>query len=80
MRPIFNKSFAEKRGLWVSWTVHETYWKNINTLLTKKKKENMKRRNVASIQTDTWLESINGGLGFGNWVQFVLLYEIKFQR
>ena len=24
--PSFNENFDEKRGLWVSWTVHETHW------------------------------------------------------
>ena len=27
MKPIFNESFGEKRGLWVLWTVHGTLWK-----------------------------------------------------
>ena len=36
MRPIFNKSFVEKRGLWVPCTVHGTHWNSINALLKKK--------------------------------------------
>ena len=46
MGPIFNESFAEKRGLWVSWTVHETHWtvyNQMNAILKKKKK---KRQNA----------------------------------
>jgi len=26
MEPIFNEKIAEKRNLWVSWTVHGTHW------------------------------------------------------
>ena len=49
---IFNKSFTEKKGLWVSWTVHETYWKSIipcETLFSKKKKKNAKTQTLAFI-------------------------------
>ena len=35
VRPIFNKSFVEKRGLQIPWTMHETHW---NTFLNEKKK------------------------------------------
>ena len=37
--PIFNKSFVEKRDLWVPWTVYGngTHWNSINALQKKKK-------------------------------------------
>ena len=31
VRPMFNKSFAEKRGLWVLWTVHGIHWQTLDT-------------------------------------------------
>jgi len=37
MRPIFNESFVEKIGLWVSWTMHKTYWKKLKRASQKKK-------------------------------------------
>ena len=36
---IFNESFAEKRGLWVPWTVHGTHWKAKMRFSQKIKKE-----------------------------------------
>ena len=30
MRPIFNESFGEKKGLWVPRTVHGTHWKALS--------------------------------------------------
>ena len=44
MRPIFNESFTEKRGLWVPWTVHRTHWKSMKHSSQKKKKKRMKCR------------------------------------
>ena len=45
VKPIFNESFAEKRGLWVPWTVHgtplEKHKSHRNVLLKKKKKKNV---------------------------------------
>ena len=38
VRPIFNESFVEKRGLWVLWIVHGTHWNSVNALLKKKVK------------------------------------------
>ena len=42
MRPIFNESFVEKRGLWVLWIVYGTYWKN--TLLAEMRFSNKKKK------------------------------------
>ena len=38
VRPIFNKSFAKKISLLVSWTVHKTHWKNIKCSSINKKR------------------------------------------
>ena len=41
MGSIFNESFAEKKGLWVPWTVHGTHFKSIKAIemrFSKKKK------------------------------------------
>ena len=35
--PIFNENFVEKRGLWVSWTVHGTHMQNARQLLLSKR-------------------------------------------
>ena len=48
VKPIFNESFAEKRGLWVPWTVHgtplEKHKSHRNVLIKKKKKKKRRRR------------------------------------
>ena len=55
--PIFNESFAEKSGLWVPWTVHETHWTVHNHMKrSSQKKKKRKRQNVdasSCIQTGT---------------------------
>ena len=43
--PIFNESCDEKRGLWVSWTMHGTHWKHHNhTKLLKVKCASKKKK------------------------------------
>ena len=68
VRPIFDESFVEKRGLCVYWTVHETHWKSISFVemcFSKKKKgrgegggggedANANIETFITIQIDTW--------------------------
>ena len=47
--PIFNEKVAEKRGLWVPWTVHGIHWCDIK----QQKHASKKKKNVATQTQDT---------------------------
>ena len=56
MKSIFNEIFIEKRGLWVSWIVHETHW-IVHRKLTSQRKKKKKKPNRQTLGTKNAIQT-----------------------